>query len=146
MTNKQISEITFAALTLWREARGESTLAKTAVMFSILNRVYQPCWWGTDLLTVLFKKWQYSSLTDPKDRQLTTWPRSDDPSWQECLEVARGVLENDPTYTNPVPYADSYFDDSIQAPNWTLKAKFVKKIGRLSFYDVDHDYEQNGER
>jgi spore germination cell wall hydrolase CwlJ-like protein len=146
MTNQQTADITFSALTLWREARGESTLTKTAVMFSILNRVYRPCWWGTDVMSVVFKKWQYSSLTAPTDPQLTTWPKSSDSTWQECLEIARGVICGDTTFVNPVPGADSYFDDSIQAPNWTNKARFVRKLGRLSFYDVDFDYEQNGER
>lgn len=143
MTHQQISDITFAALTIWREARGEMHLTKIAVMFSILNRVYRPCWWGTDVTSVLFKKWQYSSLTDPRDKQLTTWPKSDDPTWQECLEIACGVICGDTTFLNPVPGADSYYDDSISAPAWTTKARFVKKIGRISFYDVDLDYEAN---
>ena len=83
-----MTSFAFLALAIWREARGASMQAKIAVAYSILNRVERPSWWGNDVLSVLFKKWQYSSLTDPKDRQLTTWPSTSDPSWYDCLSVA----------------------------------------------------------
>jgi len=42
---------------------------------------------------------------------------------------------------NPAPGADSYFDDSISPPKWATLETFVRKIGRLSFYNVDRDTE-----
>lgn len=140
MDNQKFADITFMALTIWREARGESIEGKKGVAFTVINRVSKPSWWGSDIMSVLFKKWQYSSLTDPKDRQLTTWPSADDTSWQESLDVAFKVISGE--YTNPVPGADSYFDVSIKAPPWATKNKFVKKIGRLNFYNVDSDFEK----
>lgn len=89
-------------------------------------------------MEVLFKKWQYSSLTDPKDPQLTTWPK-DDTVWGHCLYVADGVLNG--VFSNPVPGADSYFDLSIPAPAWATPEMFVKQIGKLRFYNVDRDVE-----
>lgn len=126
------------ALVVWREARGETPEAQFAVACSILNRVKRPSWWGHDLLGVLGKKWQYSSMAAPNDPQLILWPQIDG-SWCEALSIARAALnESEP---NPVPGADSYYDDSISAPAWTKAARFVQKIGRLNFYDTDHDFE-----
>jgi spore germination cell wall hydrolase CwlJ-like protein len=90
-------------------------------------------------MEVLFKRWQYSSLTDPRDPQLTTWPK-DDPVWGQCLYVADGVLNG--VFSNPVPGADSYHDISIPAPAWATPEMFVKQIGKLRFYNVDKDVEE----
>lgn len=136
---KKADNVIWLAFGTWRESRGESYECRLAVACSIMNRVNRPSWWGKDVLSVLFKKWQYSSLADPKDRQLTTWPLSLDPSWISCKEIAYDVLEC--AVANPVPGADSYFDDSIQAPKWATKETFVRKIGRVSFYNLDHDHE-----
>ena len=133
------SEITFMALVIWREARGESTPGKIAVAHSIMNRVRHPKWWGTTVMEVVFKKWQYSSMTDPKDRQLTTWPQND-PLWRECLTVAHDVYYG--KMDNPVPGADSYHDLSIPSPKWATPEMFVRQIGRLKFYNVDLDFEE----
>lgn len=134
------ADLAFLALVIWREARGESAEGMIGVAHAILNRVARPSWWGRSVSGVLFKKWQFSSMTDPNDRQLTTWPDRDDRSWGACLSIASAVLVGD--IKNPVPGADSYFDISIPAPKWTATARFVRKIGRINFYDVDHDYEE----
>ncbi len=139
MTPEQAVALVFLALTVWREARGEPHESKLGVAFSILNRVARPTWWGRDVLSVVTKKWQYSSLTDPKDPQLRSWPSPAEDAWPECLEVARLVLED--LVRNPVPGADSYYDDSIPPPAWTAHARFVCQLGRIRFYDVDHDHE-----
>ena len=133
------ADIAFLALTIWREARGESPDAKLAVAWCIKNRVNRPSWWGSDILSVVFKKWQFSSLTDPKDPQLTTWPQSNDKSWIESLDVAEKAL----TWAtgHPAPGADSYYDISIATPKWANDRNFVKQIGKLRFYNVDMDTE-----
>lgn len=127
------------ALTMWREARGESKECKVAVAWSILNRVARGGWWGDRVDKVIRKKWQYSSMTAPGDPNLVAWPDLDDPSFVDCATIAYDVLHN--AIANPVPGADSYFDISIQAPAWTKDARLVAQIGRIIFYDVDHDYE-----
>jgi N-acetylmuramoyl-L-alanine amidase len=142
ITNQDHADRTFLALCLWREARGENRLTRIGVAMAVMNRVNRPSWWGKNLTEVLFKKWQFSSLTDPNDRQLTTWPLPNDLSWQECLDLACQVI--DKAVPNSVPGADSYFDISIPAdqwPKWTATARFVCQLGRIRFYDVDHDYE-----
>ena len=128
------------ALCVWREARGEPRDCKLAVAYSVLNRVARPAWWGKTVLGVLGKKWQYSSLAAPGDPQLILWPVESDSTWQECLDVADSALNN--REPNPAPGADSYYDTSISAPDWTKGARFVGKFDRILFWDVDHDYEK----
>jgi len=129
----------FLALVVWREARGESVECQTAVAYSIMNRVERPSWWGKDVQSVITKKWQYSSMTAPQDPQLSTWPKSESLSWQECFRATVNVLNED--VKNPVPHADSYFDISIPNPVWATDDKFVKQIGRIKFYNIDMDVE-----
>ncbi len=134
-----IADVFFLAFTVWREARGESYEGKLAVAQSIMNRVRLPSWWGDSVQGVVTKKWQYSSLTDPKDLQLTTWPREDDARWQECLQLALDVVNGD--VGNPVPGADSYYAVTIPAPKWATDGAFVRQIGNHRFYNLDRDVE-----
>ena len=142
MDPRAASDLTFLALVLWREARAEPHDGKAAVAYSILNRVERPSWWGRTLLEVVTKKWQYSSMTDPHDVQLTRWPTSYDPVWLECLEVATGVLSR--ILPNPAPGADSYYAVTMPAaPNWATPATFVAQVGHHRFHNLDHDVEAN---
>jgi len=138
MDQKSVNTV-FMALAIWREARGESIQGQIGVAFSILNRVNRPSWWGKTVMEVLFKKWQYSSLTDPHDPQLTTWPK-DDTAWKQCLQIADNVLSGVIT-ENPVPGADSYVDVTARLQSWMTEDRFVKQIGLLKFYNVDKDVE-----
>lgn len=135
-------EIVLLALLVYREARGESHEAKIAVAHTVMNRVAHPGWWGRDVVSCITKKWQYSSLTDPNDRQLTVWPPKGDRAFEECMTVAALVLSG--VYNSPLKGIDSYYDDSIQAPKWARDnpERFVGKIGRLNFYNLDRDVEQ----
>jgi spore germination cell wall hydrolase CwlJ-like protein len=139
ITPQNMADKTFLGITVWRESRGEPVEVQTGVACVVLNRVHRPSWWGRDVMSVLFKKWQFSSLTDPKDRQLTTWPETNDKSWQQCLRVACDVIDG--KIKNPVPGADSYYDISIPAPNWATKETFVAQLGRVRFYNLDKDIE-----
>ena len=144
LTSWNYYEITLLALTLWREARGETTEARIAVAHTVKNRLSKPGWWGNDWISVLTKKWQYSSLTDPNDKQLTTWPKADDATFEECLGLADMVVRG--VYNSPLKGIDSYYDDSLREdmkPKWAKEHpdRFVGKIGRLNFYNLDQDVE-----
>jgi N-acetylmuramoyl-L-alanine amidase len=137
MTPLRIIADTFTlALVVWREARGEAPDGRAAVAHSIVTRVAHPGWWGSDVMSVVYKKWQYSSMTDPHDAQLTVWPQPGDPRWWECLQLACDVLEG--KVPNPAPGADSYYDESLAEfpPKWATAGNFVKKVGRLFFHAV----------
>jgi N-acetylmuramoyl-L-alanine amidase len=131
--------IVFLALTVWREARGEEYLAKLAVAYSILERVAHPKWWGDDLMSVVFKRLQYSSMTHAGDPNLIDWPQAADSTWSDSMIAAMAATGKGAA--NPAPGADSYFDDSIAPPSWAKPEMFVLKIGRLNFYNLDRDFE-----
>jgi spore germination cell wall hydrolase CwlJ-like protein len=141
LTSWQFYEVTLLALTIWREARGEPLDAKIAVAHTVKNRIAHPGWWGNDYISVLTKKWQYSSLTDPNDKQLTTWPKADDHVFEECLSIAEMVVRG--AYNSPLKGIDSYHDISIPAPKWAKEEFFVGQIGRLRFFNTDHDVEKD---
>ena len=134
------------ALLIWKEARGSSRLAQVAVAHSVLNRVARPSWWGGDLLSVIWKKWQYSSMTAPGDPQLHLEPKVSDPSWAAALEVAHAVLYGGEPC--PFPGADSYYDGSMRTPpKWATDDAYCGQVASphantLRFYNVDHDYER----
>lgn len=127
------------ALVIWREARGEGKQCMTAVAFSIRNRVQRPAWWGKSYIQVITKKWQYSSMAAPGDPQLITYPQDNDPEFDAALQIADDVITG--RVKNPVPGADSFYDDSIPAPKWATLDTFVKKIGRIIFHNLDKDNE-----
>lgn len=139
-TEQSWIDTVFLALVVWREARGESNECKSAVAFSMLNRVHRPSWWGKTVQEVLFKKWQYSSMTDPHDPQLTKWPIDSDNSWEQCFRAAVDAISDN--VLNPVPGADSYFDISIPNPKWAIPEAFIRQIGRIKFYNLDMDVEK----
>lgn len=131
-------------LLVLREAGGESYECKLAVAFSLENRILHPKWWGTTFLQVIRKRYQYSSMTAPGDPNLTRWP--DDSTemglkaWRESLLAVSSAHNH--TQANPVPGADSYYDISIKPPVWAKPDMFVRQIGRVRFYNLDRDYEQ----
>jgi N-acetylmuramoyl-L-alanine amidase len=134
MAAQDSADLTFLALTIWREARGESPDARTGVGFTVQNRVNNPGWWGKTISEVVTKKWQYSSMTDPHDPQLVNWPQPTDQSWIDCLNTADQILNQGATDTTQG--ADSYFDISIPPPHWATPDKFLVQIGRIKFYRV----------
>lgn len=131
----------YLAFVAWREARSAKLpdQARLGVMFVIRDRALHAGWWGKTEDEVATKRLQFSSLTDPNDKQLTTWPLSSDPSWFNCVRLACAVMAD--AVDNPVSGADSYYDESIPAPAWAKPERFVKQIGTLKFYDTDGDHE-----
>ena len=130
---QEICDTFYLALVVYREARGETLAGKAGVAHTVLNRVKRGGWWGSAIDEVITKPYQFSSLTDPKDPQLTKWPKLSNPSWQNCLQCAIECLNG--TIGDPTGGATHYFDDSITAPKWVDQdAKYKGKIGRLNFY------------
>lgn len=141
MSNTLDYQKVLLAIMLWREARGESFDAKVCVAATALNRVEMQGWAGRDLVEVITKKWQYSSMTDPKDPQLTSWPQLNDKSFDECLQVATSVVDKVINYNRSI---DHYYDDSLRGdkvPMWAAQnsSRFVVKVGRLNFYNLEKD-------
>ncbi len=129
---KRIVDIFMTALVVYKESRGEPRDAQLGVAFTVQDRANEGGWWGNDDLAVATKKWQFSSITDPNDRQFKNWPSDADPSWQECLQLAADVVDG--KVLNPVPGTDSYYDISIPAPEWAKTGTFIQQIGKIRFY------------
>lgn len=133
-------ELSFLALTIWREGRGGGFATMLAIACSIRNRVNRPSWWGKTYGEVLGKKFQYSSIAAPGDPQLILYPKSEsDQNFDEALKIADEVVEN--TIESTVPGADSYYDISIPAPKWATTETFVGQVGRIRFHNTDADHE-----
>lgn len=133
-------EVCLLALVVWREARGCEHDAQVAVACSIRNRVDNPKWWGNDYVSVITKKWQYSSMAATGDPQLIIYPQANDHEFEECLGIADMVHRR--MMNNPLGGSDSYIDISIPDPPWATPDCFVGQIGRLRFFNVDHDIEK----
>jgi N-acetylmuramoyl-L-alanine amidase len=138
---RRMTEVFYLGFVAWREARGETREVKLGVVFSILNRVASPKWWGTDISSVVIKPWQYSSMTNPHDLQLTKFPLLSHASWLESLQVA--IEAYDGCAANSCPGADSYHDVSISAPGWARPEAFVCQLGRIRFFNTDGDHPEN---
>ena len=123
------------ALVLWREARSESDECLAAIACVFLTRAANPRWWGGNLMDVLTKRYQVSSLTDPKDKQLTTWPQYGDKHWNRCMRMAGNAIYG--LIQNPFPGADHYHDISIPPPKWATADRFVGQIDRVKFYNIE---------
>ena len=137
MRFKKITEAFYLAFVVYREARGTSKEAQIAVAYSVLDRVANPRWWGHSIDEVVTKRWQYSSLTDPRDPQLSwSWPTMKTPAWSTCFDSA--MCAKNGTVPNPMPGADSYYDVSVFEPKWARATGVIKvgEIGRLIFFNT----------
>jgi N-acetylmuramoyl-L-alanine amidase len=80
------------ALVVWREARSEGYLGQAAVCHSVLNRINAGSWFGDSVSEVIAKPRQYSSMTDPGDKQLVLFPVRDDRSFLLSMQIVEDVL------------------------------------------------------
>ena len=144
MTSQEIwarANVIGLAFAMWRESRNQPRNVRIGVGCALMDRVRRPSWWGKTVSGVLFKKWQISSLTDPNDPQLAvSWPLEPDKIFEECVVDAEGIIDG--TIPHPLPGSDSYYDDSLQGeqiPKWARDnpQRFVGKLGRMNFYNMD---------
>lgn len=132
MDQKEV-DIVIAALCCWREARGETTAAKTAQLCCVRNRV--KAHWINDwnFQDVCEHPWQFSGMTAKGDPNLSVWPKSTDPTWKECLMLADDVVNE--RRDDPTGGAVFYHDVSIPtAPAVWGKVTETMQVGRLVFY------------
>jgi spore germination cell wall hydrolase CwlJ-like protein len=138
---QNIADTALAWITVWREAQGEPMAGQIAVCYTLITRAAHPSWMGHTIEECAIKAWQYSSLTAPGDPNLIKWPKLSDPVGLACMRVADEVLRG--AVGNPFPGADSYYDDSLPSipKAWGPNPKFLGKIGRLNFYQVNLDWQ-----
>lgn len=123
------------ALCVWREASGEGHDGMRAVAHVVANRVeatHLPDTWDD----VIFRKWQFSSMTANGDPSLMRWPISQvrNREFTDAMQVAELVYAgNDPDNTGG---ATMYYADTIPPPkDWDwAKLKQTVKIGHHTFF------------
>lgn len=124
-------DVCLSSLTVYREARGEPYPGQLGVAWVIRNRAALAGWMGKTPSAVCTKKWQFSSMTDPHDPQLATWP-ADDAVWDVCVQAVQEAFAG--TGDDPTGGATHYHDISIALPQAWGDAQFLTQIGRLRFY------------
>jgi N-acetylmuramoyl-L-alanine amidase len=133
---EDIDELTLLACLVWGEARGESSLGRTAVAWVVRNRVqhanasrFGKGWHGVILSPLQFSCF---NAADPNSKKLlspTTWGSED--VWAGCYQAAAGVyfrLAPDPTLG-----ADHYHTGAV-APVWSRGRTPTIVIGSHRFF------------
>lgn len=122
------------ALCVWREARNQQHSGKLGVAYCVWNRAQHPTWWGTDIVSVVLKPYQFSSFNH-NDPNAVKWPTAVDTSWQDSMAAVQDVLSG---VTDPTGGATSYFDKSMDAnpPGWATDGSLAHTvdIGDFRFY------------
>lgn len=141
----KLSDAQLMGLTIYGEARGESTDGKIAVGTVILERVDHRDWDGKTVREVCLKPWQFSCF-NPNDknygRLLNIAEQWDEAMavngiLNECYEIAIGLLSGriqrtpELAYWHACQYATAR---GSQDARWDDKMKVVAKIGAHIFY------------
>jgi len=123
------------AVMVCREAPFEARQIQLAVAQTVMDRADHPGWWGETPEGIITSPYQYSTMTAPGDKQLTSWPSSSGAILKGCLEIAKDVL----TKKSPrvLKGADSFYAEGIQPPKWAAEDKFVAQLGPLLFFNTD---------
>lgn len=79
-------DLTFLAITAWKENRGGGTAGLTSVMNVVQNRSIRD---ATSCYAECVKHLQFSSISAPGDPELTLWPAESDPQFIEAQTLAQ---------------------------------------------------------
>lgn len=120
------------ALTVWREARGESYNAKLAIAHVIRNRMRdQAKRWPRTPSGVCLQRLQFSCF-NADDPNVALYPKDDDPVFLECC---RAVEEAEAGGFDASRGANHYHHlPAGQEPKWADKNKLTVVIGKGKFY------------
>lgn len=139
----KLSEKQIMALTIYGEARGESTEGKIAVGSIILERVDHRDWDGKTIHEVCLKPWQFSCFNerDPNYRKLLNiaeqWDKaiSLKAELSNCFCIAAGLIDGLIVRTRSISenHATQYVRVDCAA-SWRKDMKKVATIGAHDFY------------
>lgn len=127
------------------EAENQPKEAKTAVGYSVINRVKKGNRrWGLNNREVILKENQYDAFWNPDRRDAVRDPlRGSDEirreAWSESYAVAAGILNGslkDPT--DGATHFHSYPEDERERfPSWATEENFKIKTGDMLFYELE---------
>ena len=123
-----------SALCLWREARGSSLPALTAIYHVILNRVADPAHrWPRTIPGAILQPYQFSSFLK-SDPNVTKFPIDDGSAdwkaWLDCCLAVSTLIGGDPT--RGATNYESCAPDAL--PPWADPSKLTVTIGPFRFY------------
>lgn len=124
------------ARTIYGEARGYPREGQELVASVILNRASHPRWWGSGIVGVCRKPYQFSCWLDgdPNLPKMLAAKRGD-PVFDLCYQVAAAAVAGE--IVDQTGGADSYFDTSIPTPAWA-KNRTPSRIYRdFRFYRIE---------
>jgi hypothetical protein len=129
------------ARTIWGEARGEADpdAGMGAVAHVVLNRVDKNTWWGSGVIPVCQRPWQFScwNAKDPNRKQLVAVGKSD-LRFQMANDIATRLLAMDSTdraRSDPTNGATHYFARRlIRRPVWAVGRQPCASIGGHDFF------------
>lgn len=128
-----------AALCLWREARGSSLAALTAIWWVIQNRANDAHnRWPKTIPGVILQHLQFSSFNagDPNALKFPIPPNATSPDWsafQSCIVAIETTLGGDPT-SGATNYES--IPDPSKRPSWCDPNKITVTIGPFRFYKL----------
>lgn len=134
MNQEYLLSVDVVARTLWGEARGCGADGMRHVGSVILNRSRKPGWWGTDVISVCRKPYQFScwNAGDP-NRAKVEAVNTDDPMFRVALGIAFNVLTGH--LADETGGADSYVALSMtERPPWCAHAVPTYADGWHQFY------------
>lgn len=124
------------ALCIWREARGETQLARVGVGKTVTNRcaIAPAQGFGHTIDTNVLKPYAFSSF-NRGDVNASKFPFDLDSTWQACQLAAKAAI--DASHPDPTRGAIFYHDSSLTAaPHAWGPVKLTAEIGRLKFYNL----------
>lgn len=127
-------EVDVLARTIYGEARGEGLSGMQAVANVVMNRVHNPSWWGSDVVGVCKKPYQFScwNKTDPNFLKITTVTKESDPIFETALAIAEKAVNGTlPDITNG---ATHYHTTAMTPPAWSYELSMKNTIGSHIFY------------
>ena len=123
------SDEVLLARMIFGEARGCERLEKIAVGYTAINRARDGKRWnGETVRDAILTPEQYSCFNegDVNLEQIRDPYEYDKNSFDNCLEVARGILSGN--YKDPTNGATHYFNPELAKPKWARK---LDKIGKI---------------
>jgi spore germination cell wall hydrolase CwlJ-like protein len=121
------------ARTIAGEARGEGDLGMKAVANVVMNRVANPCWWGTTVKEVCLKPYQFSCwLANDPNRAIILHLDDGFVIYNEALAIAQQACAG--TLDDITNGATSYYAAGTPEPKWAVGKTPCATIGHHLFY------------
>ncbi len=120
------------ARTIWGEARGEGSAGMMAVANVVMNRVKRGGWWGSSVIEVCQKPFQFSCWNkDDPNRRAVMAIDGGDIHFATALRIARRAVHG--VLPDMTEGADHYHAAGVY-PEWSRGERPVAVIGSHIFY------------